>query len=458
MVAKKGLKILIISEYFAPANSVASIRWTKIAKYLNKKNNCCIDLLTNEKDFEGNRPYLVPYKFSEALEGDLQYIHRVYYLRSNFFSKCVCLIWSLARLFKKVLDRYSPKKSGSTQIKSNSRNQLSLGDSLARNVVDLWSSSMGKSSFPKDFNFESYDAVISSYGPKWSHYLARKIKEEYPEIIWIADYRDPVVSEARGNHEEDKQFVATVTGTSDCVLTVSFGEDAGKDLYLDPRQKLEVVPNGFDPEEMALDRSCNSEKFIVSYTGALWDFGTVKQTLIPIFKVLSEMIENDPSLSSKIIFKYVGNTPDLFWQEATEFPLVSAENAGYVSREEALKIQRESALLAFATWNTSLGRGVVTGKIYEYLMSGVPVVGVCSGDLPNSLSKEMIEKAEVGVCFEEVSAKADYERLASFIWKKYCEWTTKGFTTTLANEDYIMSFSYDKRADQVFELINGLKK
>lgn len=47
--------MLLIAEYIAPVNAIASIRWTKISKYLVLHHQASIDLLTNEKNFSGKK-------------------------------------------------------------------------------------------------------------------------------------------------------------------------------------------------------------------------------------------------------------------------------------------------------------------------------------------------------------------------------------------------------------------
>ena len=49
------MKVLLIAEYIAPVNAIASIRWTKISKYLVLHHQASIDLLTNEKNFSGKK-------------------------------------------------------------------------------------------------------------------------------------------------------------------------------------------------------------------------------------------------------------------------------------------------------------------------------------------------------------------------------------------------------------------
>ena len=46
------MKILIVSEYIAPLQAIASVRWTKIAKYIKKAHpEAKITVLTNQMDF-----------------------------------------------------------------------------------------------------------------------------------------------------------------------------------------------------------------------------------------------------------------------------------------------------------------------------------------------------------------------------------------------------------------------
>ena len=97
-----------------------------------------------------------------------------------------------------------------------------------------------------------------------------------------------------------------------------------------------------------------------------------------------------------IVVRYAGGTEGIFFRQASCFPDIPVESVGLVSRDRAMEMQSTASLLIFSNWNTSLQKGGITGKLFEYLTSGVPIVGVSSGDSPNSEAKKIIEKSGAG--------------------------------------------------------------
>ena len=71
------MRVLIISEAIAPASAIASIRWTKIGKYLQKQHHVEVDILTTTKRYE-TTPHAGSYLFDENLEKDLIYFSKVH--------------------------------------------------------------------------------------------------------------------------------------------------------------------------------------------------------------------------------------------------------------------------------------------------------------------------------------------------------------------------------------------
>ena len=48
------IRLLIVAQYIAPTQSIASIRWTKLAKYLHQTGAYQISVLTNEKHYHSD--------------------------------------------------------------------------------------------------------------------------------------------------------------------------------------------------------------------------------------------------------------------------------------------------------------------------------------------------------------------------------------------------------------------
>ena len=69
---------------------------------------------------------------------------------------------------------------------------------------------------------------------------------------------------------------------------------------------------------------------------------------------------------------------------------------GHVSREEALAAQRKSsAVLLLEAMSTKKG-GILTGKLYEYMASGTPVILV--GDGSDTELNDIVRRTGIGKC------------------------------------------------------------
>ena len=103
-------------------------------------------------------------------------------------------------------------------------------------------------------------------------------------------------------------------------------------------------------------------------------------------------------------------------------------------------------------------KGGITGKLFEYLTSGVPIVGVSSGDSPNSEAKKIIEKSGAGFCYEEASDLMDYPRLIDFVRESYTQWKNRGLTSCRVDSSYVSKFSYPVIANQVAGILCTLSR
>lgn len=451
------MRVLLITQYYAPVNAVASIRWTKLVKYLSRDYGYDVDVVTNEKNYEGRRPHLFQAKYDVTLEGDASFSRSITEIKTPFCASLCNTTWWLARKAKFLLAPIAKRLRSGKSSSDNGENSLASPLSASSlGLADLWDRAMCHARLPRSIDIRSYDVLISSFGPKWVHALAREVKRLNPGIVWIADYRDYVASGIFGDTPDNRAFASTVTKEADCIVSVGVDDAVRDGLYLDPGQRLELIPNGFDGEEERPSRDCRQDVFIVSYTGTLYSWGECIRDLRPIFRALSKLVEDGIAATEEIKFVYAGPTSDLFSNQISTLNLIRFEDKGMLSRNEALSLQSESALLAFCTWNTAKSTNVLTAKIFEYFVSGVPIIGVCSGDVPNSKSREMIHRSKLGYCFEECRGKDDFDSMYGFLKTKYMEWKRDGTTRGDPDRDYIETFSYKSRAKQVDEVISNL--
>lgn len=448
------MRILIIAEYMAPAQAIASIRWTKLGKYLAKDHGCQVDILTNKKIYEEQISGAELYAYDDTLCDDLKFFSNVYEIPGTFKGRFVIRALNAVKYYRKAKQRKkdsgSDARSGSTPVLGTSATAAKLGDAYLR----LKESSYISSGLKMDIPWGDYDVIISTYGPKWTHLIAEEVKAIYPDIVWIADYRDFVIDAHSDINTVNNTFAKLHTGTADCIFTVA--KDSVDQLFLPDGQKAVVIYNGFDSEEQRARKRMEIEKFVLAYTGTIYDNPPKAQDMTPIFEALSYLIEAGDIDFKDVLVAYCGASESVFLRQASQYPIVPIKNLGLKSRREAQSLQDCASLLIFLTWNTQDSGGVMTGKLYEYLASDTPIVSVCSGDVPDAEPSEVIRKAKAGFAYEQANRAADFPLLVEYIHQKYNEWKSCGMTIREADAAFVESFEHASIATHVYDIITKL--
>lgn len=455
------MKLLIISEVIAPASTIASVRWTKIGKYLHRKFNVDIDIVTTKKRYSDS---LHPgfYLKDSTLEKDLVFFNRVWEIPEGLRAKAVN--WLFATLGA-LLGRRSEKnevpnitKTDTSEIKLKKRDEFikKVYFSAYGLFLRVKGASICHQAKKLKIKWDDYDVIVTSFSPRWVHLLGKWVKDKYPSVVWIADYRDSTLSIVDVPKKEKRSFTHIYTKTADCIIGVSQG--VLDNLALPKLQMSKVITNGFDPEDLGKRIRKIEDRFIISYTGTLYDNGECRSDLRPFFIALKELIEEKEVDPSKILVVYAGSNSDIFRDQMRLYKsIIPSLDAGFISRADSYKLQESSSILLLCTWNTKSMQGVVTGKIFEYFSSGVPIAGLCTGDLKNSTVKEMLASSHTGFCYEEANKETDHTKLKQFIGTQYRVWKTTGLSGCDTNKEYIASFGYDRIASNVYNVFLTFK-
>lgn len=482
------MKILIIADYIAPVSRIASIRWTKIGKYLSATCGCNVDILTNRKSY---RKTLTTkenyYDRDEMLADDLRYFDHVYECPDTGLARCANAVRNvLFGLTERITAHRKNPDNGShggldprgflEAASSRTLTERAI-KSLEHGFVNLKNEAHISTVERSGVDWASYDAVISTFDPEWPHLLAERMKSEHPQVIWLADYRDPLIDSpgepSSGDvvsvYEQSESyppeatawvksrflFASTHTKQADCILAVSKGIVGA--LFLDSTQQCEVVYNGYDQEEVPERFRTKNALFTIAYTGSFYVNERFSRDVTPAFRALTELIEAGQMDPDDLEIVYCGKSSDEFMRQASQYSNLPVRDLGLLSRKDTLDIQDSASLLLFSTWNTRTSPGCLTGKLYEYLSSGTPIIGICSGELSDHESSQIIRRAQAGFAYEEANDSLDHPGLVSYIKEKYDQWKRDGITSVDADWDYIETFSHAKIAEQVYDLIAQLQ-
>ncbi len=256
------------------------------------------------------------------------------------------------------------------------------------------------------------DWIISTGPPHSTHLIARKLKRR-TGIPWLADFRDPwtdidffhklpltPVNYAR--HRRMESSVLTLAN----VLTVVSGEMKRRYLPYNPNTLL--IPNGFDGDIKKPEVFIGSE-FVLTHIGMM----NADRNHESFWKSIRKLLDEIPLFSVHLKIKLIGKIAPEVKRSIRRYNLTKyTEIIPYVPYEEMESVYASSAVLLLFINRVPGAKGIVTGKIFEYLRSGKPVLAIAPED--GDLSR-IIKETRAG----DVTGFKDEEKITGILRKFY---------------------------------------
>ncbi|MGB6241452.1 MAG: glycosyltransferase [Castellaniella sp.] len=232
------------------------------------------------------------------------------------------------------------------------------------------------------------DVIYASATPYTALMVASSIGRRY-QIPWVGELRDLWTDNPYAHHRALSRWLERRTlRTAAALVTVS--EPLAKVLSDKYQSPCHVIMNGFDAEDFAKSApraaasALEHRRLRVVYTGQLYA-GRRDPT------VLFQALALDRTLMSQVDVDFYG--PNLAWvaDRAAEYGVQDAVHVHEpVARVDAIRAQQQADVLLLLTWDDPREQGVLTGKLFEYIGAGRPilVVGHVNGDAASLVRRE----------------------------------------------------------------------
>jgi hypothetical protein len=262
---------------------------------------------------------------------------------------------------------------------------------------------------------EGITHIYSSFRPFADHYIAYRLKKAFPQLCWIADFRDLPVDKNRKNvflpGSTDKLY-RRFFSKADILTTVSEGL---RKRLLDYNDRVLLMRNGshglFIPDKMA-----EPEKFTISYTGSLYPGYQKTEAL---FLAIDSLIREKKIDQEKIELVYAGKDRRIWLADVQKHKLGGISSIyGKVSLTESVKLQHKSHVNVMLTWNGPHTGGIITGKFSEYLTAEKPILCLINGDREPELEEIFMKMSQSAVFYTE-----DIDEMANWLLRLYEKWT-----------------------------------
>ncbi|MHA7112295.1 glycosyltransferase family 4 protein [Sunxiuqinia elliptica] len=379
-------KVLIITYYWPPSGGAGVQRWLKFSKYL-PENGWEPLVLTVD-------PQKASYaQWDKTLEKEVSEHVKVY----------TTTTFELYNLYRLLIGKGEIPYGGFSNQQNDSimqklakfvRGNFFIPD--PRRGWNRYAYKKAKQLIEK-YNIQT---VITTSPPHSTQLIGLKLQRKLG-IQWIADLRDPwtdIYYYRELGHTPiakhiDRNLERKVLNEADQVVTVS--EDM-KRLFSEKLKqadcsKILVIPNGFDEEDFKFDEITADEKFVITYTGTISEAYDIDGFL----KAISGL---DSQSQSRIRLRFVGNIPESTVLKIQEqLPLVDLDLVGYVDHQKSVRYLLMSSIQLLVIPKIENNKGIITGKFYEYLASGKPVlaIGPKGGDL-----ESLIHETQCGRLFD----------------------------------------------------------
>ena len=239
---------------------------------------------------------------------------------------------------------------------------------------------------------EGIDAVITTSPPGSVHLVGAAVRR-VTGTRWIADLRDPLVANqhrrddtaaARARQAANEQVARLVARNADAISCVSEAiADEVRGLH--PSGVVRTIANGCDFDDFAGLEYRRAERFRITHAGSF--FG--KRDPRPFLQAF-----HDANLDAVVRFAGDFRSSDREWAETLGLG-ERLELVGYLPRTESLRLQRDSeALLLLIPEAGGRGKGVLSGKVFEYIAAGRPILAVVP---PDGAAAELVRETGSGV-------------------------------------------------------------
>lgn len=250
---------------------------------------------------------------------------------------------------------------------------------------------------------QNANIVVSTFGPPAAHLIANDMKLANPNLRWVADYRDLWSQryDSGASHEERARSQAlecrTVGSNADLITAVS--EDMVRQLRDLTGKQVLCVLNGFDIDldtvrsRLLSVRRQPQRPFRIAHTGTLYE-GSRDAT--PLLKALVALQQAGKIEHGAVTIDYYGSRVDAarkLAQDETFKPFIRI--MGHVDRDRALAAQCAADVLLLLESPAPEARGILTGKLFEYMSAGRPIL--CIGSLPEYEIGKVLTKTGTGI-------------------------------------------------------------
>ncbi len=392
-------KILIISFYYPPNNSIGGKRMYYLIKNLKNDQNYKLTLITSEPNVNDSSIEVKCLKFFDIFNENIK---------------------------KNIKNTKGKIRSDKNKSVKKFLNKIQFLIFFPEHYLLLWyiPNIIKINKIRKNNNF---DYIISSSPPNVVHFIGKFFKNR--NNIWIADFRDPWEKRYSNKHSlmnfiDGKIKLKTIL-KANIITCIS-------DYYLNGLKnknnntKYYKIMNSYDSNEYKCKVKL-LEKFTITYTGSL--YGGKRNPEI-LFKAIRSLLDKKIMEINNIQIRFYGNDSYTILDKIQYYKLSDiVELHRNIDHKDIINKQKESHLLLLLLVDQEDEYGVFTGKFFEYIGAKRPILSIG----PKSEIQKFIINKKIGI---HTNNQKNLEKYLLFQYNNYINNAEIYYNNKFDNEKY----------------------
>jgi glycosyltransferase involved in cell wall biosynthesis len=295
---------------------------------------------------------------------------------------------------------------------------------------------------------EGIDVVLTTSPPGSVHMIGAAVKRA-TGAKWVADLRDSIVrhphrsTEGLGAFAKEKARAGVaqlVARQADAIVTAA---DAitEETRSLTPHGRVATIANGSDFDDFVGLEYRRTDRFRLTHTGSFFGHRDPR----PFLRALQASGLDD------VTARFVGDfrPGDREFLESLQLG-DRVELVDYVPRRESLRLQRDSdALLLLIPEAGGRGRGILSGKVFEYLAAERPILALVP---PDGAAAQLIRDTGAGV----VAPPEDEEAIRHALVSLHTRWQRGDLDGPPLSVEWRDRLSRASRVEELADLLKAL--
>ncbi len=311
----------------------------------------------------------------------------------------------------------------------------------------------------KHINLSKFQVIYTTSSPYSAHLIGFYLKQKYG-IPWVADYRDPWTDVSQKElgfiSSNDRLLVRLeeiLLKAADCNISVErhFALSYVKRFSISVEKSI-TITNGYDENDFSglLEPERHPPKFTITHSGLIHVKPQVT-AFAAFLEALHQLIDEQKidlaNIQLRMIGKMTGESRAVLrnydWGDA----LVET---GYLSHQEALAENYDSNILLLPGGDADSIKFAYTGKFFDYLRSGRPILAVVARD---SVIAQALRENGHGAAF----LSTQLLEIKQFILREYQIWQ-RGGKRELLHSPLIEQFERKSLTGQLAEVFETIAR